>query len=320
MSKVSIIVPVYGVEAYLEACIESLLAQSYANLEILLIDDASPDGCPAICDAYTAKDVRVITIHKQNGGAASARNVGLDHATGDYICFVDSDDLVDRDYVACLLNALGDSDVAVCGYSLLQPNSSSIQNVEPAGEYSGTEYLAQFLKSWRCALIWNKIYRREIVGTTRFQEGRRIDDEFFTYLLIAKCQKVTVISKPLYFYRLRRSSVMNSPSAQQQILLDRVAYLTQRYLYVKNVVPELAQDYLANLLDNFARFWRCCRDILPVKHAIRSWVWHNLFRILMLNRPILYRCILLYQLLRPAGNRPLTDTNSIQADPDAYFD
>lgn len=320
MSKVSIIVPVYGVEAYLEACVDSLLAQSYEDLEILLIDDASPDGCPAICDAYMSKDARVKTIHKKNGGAASARNVGLDHATGEYICFVDSDDIADRDYVACLLNALGDSDVAVCGYFLLQPNGCSIQDVEPAGEYSGKEYLAQFLKSWKCALIWNKIYRREIVGNTRFQEGRRIDDEFFTYLLIAKCRKVTVISKPLYYYRLRRSSVMNSPSAQQQILQDRVAYLTQRYLYVKDAVPELAQDFFVNLLDNFVRFWRSCRNILPVKRAIRCWVWRNLFNILTLKRPIRFRCILLWQLLRPAGIKPLMDTSNTQADPDAYFD
>ena len=97
MDKVSIIVPVYGVEAYLEACVDSLLAQSYENLEIILVDDASPDQCPGICDTYMAKDTRVMAIHKNNGGAASARNLGLDRATGEYVCFVDSDDTVDQD-------------------------------------------------------------------------------------------------------------------------------------------------------------------------------------------------------------------------------
>ena len=101
--KISIIIPVYKVECYLEECMESLLKQSYHNLEIILIDDESPDKCPQICDFYMEKDDRVKVIHKKNGGAASARNSGLDIATGDYICFVDSDDFVDSNYIKELL-------------------------------------------------------------------------------------------------------------------------------------------------------------------------------------------------------------------------
>lgn len=320
MNKVSIIVPVYGVEAYLEACVDSLLAQSHENLEIILVDDASPDRCPAICDTYMAKDARVIAIHKENGGAASARNIGLDCATGEYVCFVDSDDVVAQDYVARLLSAVGDGDAAVCSYSLLQPNKCTVQNVEPEGVYSGKAYLAQFLESWRCALIWNKIFRREIIGDIRFPEGHRIDDEFFTYQLIAKCRKVTVIPISLYYYRLRRSSVMNSPSAQQQILLDRVEYLTQRLAFVADAAPELEQDFLDNLLDSFARFWCSCRNMIPVRQSIRSWVWHNLLRILTLQHPVKHRCILLWQLLRPAGTKteaPLADVKYVSEN---YFD
>lgn len=318
MNKVSVIVPVYGVEAYLEACVDSLLAQSHDNLEILLIDDASPDRCPAICDAYAEKDHRVKAFHKKNGGAASARNLGLDHATGDYICFVDSDDVVDSNFVAHLLQAVGEGDAAVCGYAQLWRNGCVSQTVEPAGEYTGRAYLAQFLKSWRCALIWNKIFRREIVGDIRFPEGHRIDDEFFTYQLIANCRKVTVIHEPLYYYRMRRGSVMHDASSKQQLLQDRVAYLSQRLEYVTAVAPELGQDFLEDMLDSFIRLLRSGWQIKPVKRAIRCWVRHNIPRIMALDCSLTHRLALIYLLLI---KKHLTteEEQSLERDVQDYF-
>ena len=148
---VSVILPVYGVEKYLPECVDSLLAQTYRNLEIILVDDASPDHCGTICDSYAARDSQVRVIHKKNGGAASARNAGLDAARGEYICFVDSDDVVEEDYVEILLETLGDGDMAMCGFYFLSP-SGSRPEIMSSGSYNRVGFMKRFLKDWCCAL------------------------------------------------------------------------------------------------------------------------------------------------------------------------
>ena len=118
---ISVIVPIYKVEKYLAICVDSLLRQSYGNLEVILVDDGSPDECPAICDKYQNKDNRIKVIHKKNGGLSDARNVGLDIAQGEYVAFVDSDDFVDEDYIYKLYNALqqNGTSIAVCGIQII---------------------------------------------------------------------------------------------------------------------------------------------------------------------------------------------------------
>ncbi|MGI6499315.1 MAG: glycosyltransferase family 2 protein [Anaerostipes sp.] len=127
MEKVSIIIPVYGVEAYLAECLESLINQTYENLEIIVVDDESPDQCPKICDEFAERDKRIIVIHQKNKGAAGARNTGLKAATGNYICFVDSDDKVKEDYVKVLVDTLkeNNADIVVCSFEEWYPNEKS---------------------------------------------------------------------------------------------------------------------------------------------------------------------------------------------------
>lgn len=255
--KVSIIVPVYKVEKYLEECLESLKNQTYTNLEIILCDDESPDRCPQICEAYAAKDERFKVLHKKNGGAASARNAGLEIATGDYIGFVDSDDLVEKEYVEFLVKSLENNhaDISVCAFYDMYVNREDAVKMEKEGVYSVEQYLERFLWDWKCGLIWNKLFKKELIQNIRFAEGHVIDDEFFTYQLVMNAKKINVEDIPLYRYRQRKSGVMKQ-GRQKQMLLDRMEYFPERYERVVQKFPGLKKQYLENLIDNIIRFVR----------------------------------------------------------------
>lgn len=312
---VSIIVPVYSVEAYLPECIDSLLTQTYTNLEIILVDDESPDRCGEICDSYSQRDSRVKVIHKKNGGAASARNVGIEAAKGDYICFVDSDDVVLPEYIQHLYEHISQcgADIAVCSFvQFSKTKISQHKEMEPAGEYDRNAYLLQFLNSWTCSLLWNKIYRREIIGSLRMEEGHRIDDEFFTYQVVLAAKKVVVFHERLYQYRLRGSSVMRSVETYETcIMLDRIAYMQQRYVHVKAQAPELESVFFLDMLDSFTRYWAGCQNLPQVQHQIRSWANAHRIKILQTGMPAKRKLVYIYKLYCcAAGNCQLFDKNN----------
>lgn len=323
MSLVSIIVPVYGVEKYLNECVESLLAQTYPKLEIILVDDASPDACGVLCDEFAAQDSRVKVIHKSNGGAASARNMGIAAATGEFICFVDSDDVVASNYVECLLKHLteGQADISVCGFTqFTKVGKEQFSACEPCGTYDSHAYLAQFLKSWTCALLWNKMFRREAIGQIRMAEGHRIDDEFFTYQVVLNAKKVIVFDAPLYHYRLRRSGVMQTNSAAgEQITLDRIDYIQQRYSHICQYAPELQSAFFADMVDSFARLWADCAGAPEVKHQVSLWKSKNLWRILTSKSSLKWKAIYVRALYlqRP---RDINNTSSLKVSNDNLFE
>lgn len=272
--KVSIIVPIYKVEAYLEECLEALIHQTYKKLEIILIDDASPDRCPHICDEYAHRDPRIKVIHKNNGGAGSARNAGLDCYSGEYVCFVDSDDYPTLDYVEKLVKALEEkkADMAASGYSCLYRDIQTPGEILVLpGEYTSAEYLRQFLKDWNCGLLWNKIFKKEVLAGLRFEEGRRIDDEFFTYQAVIQAKKIVQIEDKLYKYRMRASGVMKSGAAySQKMLEDQLAYLTIRYDTVSKAYPELKKEYLENLMDNLIQLNRKSGQYPTLEKKVRK--------------------------------------------------
>ena len=205
MDLISIIVPVYGVEAYIVECIESLINQSYKNIEILLIDDQSPDKCPEICEKYAEIDKRIKVIHKENGGAGSARNVGLRNYRGEYVCFVDGDDYVDENYIQVLYDAISknNADIAVIDYEYLYKNKVEKNDLPIQNEkLSNTEYLKQFLTRWNTGMMTNKLFKRSILKNIFFVEGRRIDDEFFTYQAVMNSKFIVQKQDVLYIYRL----------------------------------------------------------------------------------------------------------------------
>ena len=288
MDLVSIIVPVYKVEKYLRDCINSLLNQTYKNLEIILIDDESPDNCPHICDEFAAMDMRISVIHQKNGGAGKARNIGLSRATGKYICFVDSDDLVERDYVLKLVRAIEqtDSDIAVCSYYNLYKNRK-----EKKG-YSGSfqvmtqrDFLLLFLNDWTCSLIWNKIFKREVIDKIRFVEGHKIDDEFFTYQVVIRANKIALFNDPLYEYRMRASSVMNLSNQynEQAILKDRLEYIIQRYHDISKAYPEIRLPYLKDMVNNLIILWKKCKNNHKLKEILSYQINAHCKEILLSN-------------------------------------
>lgn len=256
-AKISIIVPVYNVDKYLERCVDSLLKQTYKNLEIILVDDESPDSCPQICDQYKQKDRRIIVIHKKNGGAASARNMGLDVAKGEYIGFVDSDDYVSEEYINNLYQDLSreKADISVCSFYNLYKDHKEIVTNENIGIYDSKEYLELFLKDWKCGLIWNKLFKAKLIQKVRFSEGHIIDDEFFTYKAVMQCNRIVVGNEPFYYYRMRASGVM-SQGKVKKMLNDRIEYIQERFQLVTKYYPSLYRLYLENLADNLIRFRR----------------------------------------------------------------
>ena len=215
MDLISVIVPVYKVEPYLRKCVDSILAQTYTNLEVILVDDGSPDNCGAICDEYAVKDNRVKVIHKENGGVSSARNVGLDAAGGEFVCFVDSDDIVSTRFVEYLKKAqeLCDADIAYCGYlRFVEP----IQDTEPEPfanqellTISGTEAMDKQFAIWYTPNVWDKLIRRSLFAQLRFPQAKRAEDLWLSYHLLAKARMVSGIRKcQLYYYRTSQESAM----------------------------------------------------------------------------------------------------------------
>lgn len=245
-ATISVIIPVYNVEKYLPACLDSLLSQSYSELEILLIDDGSTDSSGRICDEYAKKDYRIRVIHQKNGGAANAKNTGLRAATGKYLVFLDSDDYLEPDAYKYMLDRMmeTDADVVQCAFRLVYVDESQdvVMAKEPA-VYGTQDYLLQYTKDWTCGLLWDKLYRRELFQGILFEEGHKIDDEFFTYQGMMNANKVLRDPKIIYNYRQRGSSVMKSPAAQAQRLMDKLDYLSQRRVRIAARFPELKQDF-----------------------------------------------------------------------------
>ena len=246
MFKISVIIPVYNVEKYLPQCLDSVLSQSYANLQVILIDDGSTDNSGAICDEYAAKDSRIIVIHQENAGAAAAKNAGLRIATGKYLSFVDSDDFLEPDAYVHMVSLMEShqADVVQCAF-----NNVYVNQVVPhafLGEqtgFSSIQFLEQFTKDWTCGLLWDKLYVRSIFDGVFFEEGHKIDDEYFTYRGIMNAKKVVRDNFVIYNYRKRRSSVMYSPDSGRQIINDRIDYLGKRRVNVIARFPELRQTF-----------------------------------------------------------------------------
>lgn len=216
--ELSIIVPIYKVEKYLDECIRSILGQTFTDLELILVDDGSPDACPQMCDAAAEQDSRVRVIHQKNGGLSAARNTGIEAARGNWLGFVDSDDFVAPDFYEKLYNAAvnADADCAVCSVQLTHEDGSRMDTPPQwktyGGGYTGKEILKTI--TWQdnvpYLVAWNKLYRREVFRTLRYPVGRINEDVFVFAELFDTIKKVACVEQPLYFYRQRTGSIMQS--------------------------------------------------------------------------------------------------------------
>lgn len=200
---ISIIVPVYKTEAYLEKCVDSILAQTFRDFELLLIDDGSPDNCPALCEEAAARDPRIRVIHQKNAGLSAARNTGVEAARGEWIGFVDSDDSIAPEmYETLLTYARRDgAQIAVCDYLLVteagEPLPSSYR-LEEDKVFDRVGALEQMNRG-HFKVAWNRLYRRELLETVRFPVGKIHEDEYTAHQFYWQCERITVAAKPLYF-------------------------------------------------------------------------------------------------------------------------
>lgn len=214
---ISIIIPVYKVENYLERCVESILSQTYTNLEIILVDDGSPDNSGIMCDKYAAKDERIKVLHLENGGAARARNRGLDIASGKFIGFVDSDDYIDKNMYATLYNAIHeyDADIAATGIIREYENGelqSVVRTPSKLAVYSDEETLREILRSrYVGSSVWSKLYKRSCWEKNRFPEGEINEDTKLIFEL-HDGKKLVHTAQPMYHYIIRSNSVTTSLS------------------------------------------------------------------------------------------------------------
>lgn len=223
MSKplISVIVPVYNVEKYLGKCVDSILAQTYENLEIILVEDGTGDGCGAICDAYAAQDPRVRVIHKENGGLSSARNAGMDIARGEYFGFVDSDDWIEPETYETLLNLAEKYDadlVSGSRYDVAEPTGERTLGLHHEKEecISAMEMLGRVFVWDGCdSAAWDKLYRRHLFADIRYPLGMYSEDIAIFYKLMEKANRVALCPKPLYNYLHRENSITTAKLSEK---------------------------------------------------------------------------------------------------------
>ncbi len=250
---ISVIVPIYNVEKYLFRCVESLINQTYKNLEIILVDDGSPDNCPRLCDEYLKKDNRIKVVHKKNGGLSDARNAGMEIAKGDYISFVDSDDYVSLDFIEELYNTMisENSDIVECdvvkffGSRFLEKYEDDLI----VNNYSTIDGLAALISENTFRQhVWNKLYKTELVSDIYFAVGKLNEDEFWTYQVFGRAKKVTKLNKTMYYYFQREDSIMGDTYNLRR--LDALEGKFNRQNYIDIYYPELSLMAKIDLYDS----------------------------------------------------------------------
>ena len=237
---ITVVVPIYNVEKYLDECVQSILNQSYKNLEIILVDDGSPDRCGKMCDDYATKDSRVKVIHQENGGLSAARNAAFQIATGSYITFVDSDDYISADMVETLYFGMADNEaeMAVVGFESFfeDGTTASSHHEKNVFTYTKTEALDNFFfNDYLTPCVCGKLNARRLWDTVRCPEGKLFEDQFTTYKLIDQCTKVVFITEPKYHYRKRTGSIGHSSFSKRTY--DLYDAIHEEYEFISKKYP-----------------------------------------------------------------------------------
>lgn len=216
MAQISVIVAVYKMPEYLPRCIEGILGQTFRDIELILVDDGSPDNCGEICDGYAAKDPRVHVIHKQNAGVCAARNTGLnwvyDHSDSQWIFFHDNDDWIHPETLERMLAAAQSmrTDMCICGYQETAGADPEIraEDLKPVSWTPKAFFMEHHVNATVC---WGKLYSRDLFDGKRYPEGKYIEDEFLTYRLLFACDRLAVIPAPLYAYFVNSAGISKKP-------------------------------------------------------------------------------------------------------------
>lgn len=261
--KISVIIPVYNVENYLEKCIDSIIMQTYKNLEIILVNDGSTDTSPEICEHYKIRDERITIIHQKNKGLSGARNTGIEHASGEFLLFVDSDDYILPNMIETLYTRLkmDKTEMAICSFEYVDENGNKVceqlsRQCEMKNEILGKNEMFHKISHktpgyWYYVISCGKLYRKYIFEQYRFPEGRIHEDEFAIHHIIDKVTNVSIVEERLYMYLQRTGSIMNNNDTLKR--LDAMdAFLDRADFYKKKREPCLSRDALKAAYDVLA--------------------------------------------------------------------
>jgi len=241
---ISVVVAVYNIEAYVERCVRSLMAQTYGRLEILLVDDGSTDGSGALCDALTKEDPRIRVLHKENGGLSDARNAGVKIASGSLIAFVDGDDWVEPGMYADLYACIRDFDapIAVCRYRQIYLKKTIDGSTSKAVVLEGSEALEQFIAENDAVPLrnaaWNKLYRRELMGELRFPEGKLYEDIVYTTKLLARADRLVYLDRAEYNYVCEREGSIMGKGLGERIFTDQIPAYREKEAFLRSIGRE----------------------------------------------------------------------------------
>ena len=267
---ISVVVPIYKVERYLSACVDSIVNQTYSNLEIILVDDGSPDRCPEICDEYARRDNRIRVIHQENGGLSAARNAGIDIARGKFLTFIDSDDFIARNYVEVLYKGIVefDADISIASFYTftkedeLKIQSSGLPFVEIARDECYKRYGALNAElSMPLISACNKLYKKDFFASIRFPIGKLYEDAFSTYKLLDKAKKVVFTQTQLYFYRMNPQSILGQSFREKHLEMVEAFRSGMDYFYRKGE-REIASMFIPPMLMREIYCWWGVKQIL----------------------------------------------------------
>lgn len=271
MLKVSVIIPVYNVADYLDKCLDSVINQTYENLEIVIINDGSTDDSEKICLKYVSKDCRIKYIYQKNEGLSSARNAGLDACSGDCIFFLDSDDYLDKNAIELLCNLMSmeRAEVVICDYLKV------INDIEEG--YISNKYLiydipnniVDLYKSEETIIACAKLYKRDVIGNLRFPINRLHEDEFLTYKILFNCNRIAVTKSQIYMYRQRQGSIMHAKKINYKSYEDVFDALDEATIFFENKNENMFQHYLKRSLE-YLRI--CINDVDNNKYMMK---WHD---------------------------------------------
>lgn len=292
MKKISIIVPVYNVEKYVEKCIQSLINQSYKNIEIILVDDGSNDRSNKIIDEYAKVDSRILTIHQKNKGVSAARNAGLKVATGEYVGFVDPDDYVDFQMYETMLKKieLNMSDLAVCGFSKVTELSDKEEIFEIKDELLSPKKCVEDLFDFRGGYaikpsVWNKLFRRDKIGDLKFDENIGISEDLkFVVQYILKCNSIVYVKQAFYKNLQRDGSITRSKGKAAQII-KTVEIDNFVYDEIKKIYPDLREVVLDWIVqDNRGWYGLVKQEDAEIAKKMKKMIMRNRWRIMSSKR------------------------------------
>lgn len=276
---ISVVVPIYNVEKYLERCIDSIINQTYKNLEILLINDGSKDSSYEICKNVEKKDKRIKVYSKENGGLSDARNYGLERAKGEYICFIDSDDYINPKMIEKLYEQIKEknSDIAIVHYNIVNDGEENNQEITDLKEdtyvYNSESAIRQlFYEDYYRDFAWNKLYKKSLFKNIRYPFGKLMEDLGTTYLLFDNSEKISYSKLPLYYYVQREGSILNKKNLKLEI--DKTELGIKRYEYILNKYPYMEENkiFTYNLLvQNYHLIYNNQELVKKAKAILKKW-------------------------------------------------